>query len=1325
MSRDQLSKYRIRGVDRATPAQLLEPVTCLAIDNMVPVGPPENPYWTVPRPEEDVYQSGTALDVGTYADPPDAPGTTDLLILESGRLLRVDRSTSSSTTLYTFDTDVQIQGATFAQLDDAVYVAVRTSGITNGEPHKLLVVRGTDCYEWAPPQLPRLGVYASSHGTGTELIGSDQRVGMTYAFIFKDGSVGPFAMPSVINPTGGGATPKVYVEAEAGWTAEEQAFVQQHVDRIGIFMNGPLPDGSFSKWASVAWSGPYYQVAEIPATGGVDTETDVSIAPQDLSAQTTRIDDNILAWRPSAGAVYTYNGRLILGDVAYQQPIPNALHHVNESSAGETTADVNVRIGYVYDLGNEEVERISDAVTVPQGEIQSGTDESYVQGGVGQIDLEGEGKSNSSYFGNYHPWPDERVKRLRVYVAEPGASSYVRVYDEEYGTLYGQTDAEGVQFWRTFVEIPSGGEPPMPDVQATNAEGPERGGRIVYSEPYQPGYLKAENRADVDGRILALTSTGEPVSEGQFGQYPLLALCENSLWSLEVSSDPFISGISPLETDAGIVGRRAYANIGGQIIGATGEGVRQLTPRPQGEPLSAPLHDIEGRFLTSLGPATAIGHFTDDSAGRRELWVSAGGRTWVYSLPHGTWSSISRARVSYARPNGQLHAVTSNRDTVRETSSSDAEQPFSIVSTVFHVGEVGMMERLRQILIQQRFNCEELNWELVAKDPNAALVLDQSSLNRATLPDGLVARDLLPNVQIEEGTLVRGDIGTIHLEKALGYSWFIRMSGTAKPDQGIEAWGAVSEPRRRSRAPSMFPDQPETETLAFDVEITNTSQSVQVNFDDPDFLIAGVLWGDGDVTTAAGATHSWAETGIYTITVVAQPGFNNHATVSIAGGDKNNRPTLLTLPDLSRVSALGDEIGIRRLVLENTLDASTWPQPKHWRVGELQGGGDVPISTFFGSETVSHTKANLSGFLGADLFQGNDTLISLYGRGGSHPEEVITDVPETLERWDYGGVGDNVVVDLTSLSPNHSLRELGKTSGGFGTSTDKSANADRRDPSRDIANILQVPSFEYVVQFNAGTGFQIGGDVELREGIVRLNFYNAALTGWPTNFSASADTLEFLRLRNDHETPPDGIAPSPLPHIESTATTSSKDCQASVNGAWADRSSLKPGLIINWEENARNASNTVVFASSLQQEHLHKIIGTGIGTQYEEDGIRDYCDARHSALLRVGDALVSADATAQTITLDLSVLPIDPPRRFRLFPDPNSMPSEEDFRDVVFQTGNEFRLRSTGSVDGVYESAGATLNGSTLTVSISDPDGAHSLPATDTALTGECMCQFA
>jgi hypothetical protein len=201
--------------------------------------------------------------------------------------------------------------------------------------------------------------------------------------------------------------------------------------------------------------------------------------------------------------------------------------------------------------------------------------------------------------------------------------------------------------------------------------------RIIWSRALRVLDLPAEavtyaGRSDRD-RVLALSAVGQPVSQGQFGQFPIVVFGRESIRLLRVGTNPFVQGVEVLTASTGAVGRRAVANLDGSLAIATPEGIFELTPQ-LGDLLSAPLHD--DAFLDALGPETALTYFGRAGTGRRELWVAAPD-VHCLSLTRGAWSTLPIQRRDFMRIGDTVFGCEPTGELVEE-AQTDGHYPVTI-----------------------------------------------------------------------------------------------------------------------------------------------------------------------------------------------------------------------------------------------------------------------------------------------------------------------------------------------------------------------------------------------------------------------------------------------------------------------------------------------------------------------------------------------------------------------------------------------------------------------------------------------------------------------
>lgn len=255
----------------------------------------------------------------------------------------------------------------------------------------------------------------------------------------------------------------------------------------------------------------------------------------------------------------------------------------------------------------------------------------------------------------------------------------------------------------------------------------------------QAGYI---GDGPADG-IVGFASSTLPASEGQFGEFPVYALCRESVSLGQVGptggpNGPIaFAGWRKVST-RGCVGRQAFCNLDRAVVFASPDGIYQLAPDLSREPLSAPLH--KGDFLASLGAHTALGYYHDggSAAGRarRELWASAGRLVFSFSLRHGGWTILDRERWAFGQHAGRLLgtgplAGGAGGKLFEEGASSAAQKVFVQTSRLYF-GALGAWKRLRRLWLRQDDPLSSLTWKLFAQDPTVGrLLLSEAAMTSA------------------------------------------------------------------------------------------------------------------------------------------------------------------------------------------------------------------------------------------------------------------------------------------------------------------------------------------------------------------------------------------------------------------------------------------------------------------------------------------------------------------------------------------------------------------------------------------------------------------
>jgi len=327
----------------------------------------------------------------------------------------------------------------------------------------------------------------------------------------------------------------------------------------------------------------------------------------------------------------------------------------------------------------------------------------------------------------------------------------------------------------------------------TNDEVAEQPGLVRWSTPYKPlerpaeAILSASQRPGE--RVLAMQATGQTVSEGQFGEFPILVCSSDSVRALKVApgEDVFVSDVDVLTADQGAVSRGAVTTMDGPVLACLDEGVMLFQANLKQTPVSTALHDTEGQWLGQLGPQTSLAYFRGEDRGRRELWLSTeqADVTWCFSLDHGTWSTLRRARRDYARIGQTVYGIDWPGQLHKEEERTGELTTVRMRTAALKLGPIGQLKRLRRFYLRQLEGLDTWTHSLITEDPE----------------NGRVTLDLQ-----QRGA---SEFDVVSPAAGLGQLFFLDVDAFAYPGEAIEAielkWDVLQR-RIRAEIPHGRPD---------------------------------------------------------------------------------------------------------------------------------------------------------------------------------------------------------------------------------------------------------------------------------------------------------------------------------------------------------------------------------------------------------------------------------------------------------------------------------------------------------------------------------------
>jgi hypothetical protein len=102
--------------------------------------------------------------------------------------------------------------------------------------------------------------------------------------------------------------------------------------------------------------------------------------------------------------------------------------------------------------------------------------------------------------------------------------------------------------------------------------------QIYTSEAYNPYVFKAENinQLPISADIINIASTTQPMSQGQFGQYPLYVFSDMGIFALQLASNGNFSGLTPVTRDVILGDGSSLTQLDDSLLFATKQGIMEL-----------------------------------------------------------------------------------------------------------------------------------------------------------------------------------------------------------------------------------------------------------------------------------------------------------------------------------------------------------------------------------------------------------------------------------------------------------------------------------------------------------------------------------------------------------------------------------------------------------------------------------------------------------------------------------------------------------------------------------------------------------------------------
>lgn len=323
-----------------------------------------------------------------------------------------------------------------------------------------------------------------------------------------------------------------------------------------------------------------------------------------------------------------------------------------------------------------------------------------------------------SISGHYLFYPDTDAYRMVIH--DPYNNQYATIPLSEHSGLNGAYYFNGF----TDIQFQSGN----PGVSETALQSEHLPNKLFTSEVNNPFRFPLAGINTVgSGEIIGISAVTRPISQGQFGEYPLIAFCSDGNYALKVDSEGFYSGISPIQEDLVLHGDQitpmensvAIITKRGIMLTSGGE-MRRIASQMDGGVMDiSPLDGIKTRDIefTSI-----IDNCSDDEGflsylnGSRMAFDYSSDRLLIYNTEkkYSYMYNFSNDTVSKMMVKGGMRIVASVSDypdTIiqdelgklyslynKKDVSSESERLYGVVFTrPLKMGEAMTMKAVRQI----------------------------------------------------------------------------------------------------------------------------------------------------------------------------------------------------------------------------------------------------------------------------------------------------------------------------------------------------------------------------------------------------------------------------------------------------------------------------------------------------------------------------------------------------------------------------------------------------------------------------------------------------
>lgn len=327
-----------------------------------------------------------------------------------------------------------------------------------------------------------------------------------------------------------------------------------------------------------------------------------------LTSQEQLTDDYYSHNTMSADFTTTYNNRLLLAGVrrGFFKGFTSFMPYNKNTSHSITTENVYIRVWIKTDEGDRIIGKMFETDDI---------------------------------IGRYFFYPDPRAYKAEIYKVYEGIVPLMYLIKEidlkEHPFLNGAIYLEGLPDGTENMEAISSDMYPVPD----DVDTPEYlYNQVFNSEVNNPFVFRAEGNITVgNGKIMALASLTQALSQGQFGQYPLIIFTDEGIFAASIDNTGVVKAVHPMSREV-LNNVRSVTQTDGAVFFSSAKGLMVVVGN-EVKCVSEQMNGIcsgviSGSFQSYLKNAFIAYDYRDSL-----LWILNGSSIcYLYSIRSGTFS---------------------------------------------------------------------------------------------------------------------------------------------------------------------------------------------------------------------------------------------------------------------------------------------------------------------------------------------------------------------------------------------------------------------------------------------------------------------------------------------------------------------------------------------------------------------------------------------------------------------------------------------------------------------------------------------------------------